>query len=129
MNRLPEDVVFIISSYYGNRISCDLSRDINDQRHLYAIKDKYYFNDELRIWHTHRVSSIFLSDHSFDNQYKEKFDSLIWREKDLAINKMWRNFSSEKRHELLEKHFPNALSGEFNCLTLGGMVFRHFGYN
>jgi hypothetical protein len=129
INKLPEDIVLIVSSYYGNRISTELSTDINDQKFLYSIKDKYYFNDELRIWNTHRVCFAFLKNLSIDDEYKEKFDSLIWKEKDIEINKIWRKLASIKRRELLEKHFPNALSGEFKCLTLGGMVFLHFGHN
>jgi hypothetical protein len=42
MKKLPEDVVLIISSYYGSKISRELSNEINDQRFLYAIKEKEY---------------------------------------------------------------------------------------
>ena len=59
MKNLPEDVVLIVSSYYGNKISKKLSNEINEQRLLYAIKEKEYFDKKLRTWHT-RSSEIFL---------------------------------------------------------------------
>jgi hypothetical protein len=117
MNKLPEDVVLIISSYYGSKISRELSNEIHDQRFLYAIKEKEYFDKKLRVWRTRSVGNIFKDQESVPIKLREEYDVAIWKNVDKLITKMWRSYSSDKRKNLIEKHFPDILTYKAEFIT------------
>ena len=128
MKKLPEDVVLIISSYYGSKISRELSNEINDQRFLYAIKEKEYFDTKLRIWRTISVGNIFKDQASVPIKLKEEYDVAIWKDVDKLITKMWRSLSSDEKKKIIEKHFPDTFTYEAEFITFQGFFNFHFGY-
>ena len=127
MKKLPEDVVLIISSYYGSKISRELSNEINDQRFLYAIREKEYFDIKLRIWTTRSVGNIFKDQASVPTKLREEYDLAIWKDVDKMITKMWRSLSSDERKKLIEKHFPGTFTYEAEFITFREFFNFHFG--
>lgn len=128
MKKLPEDVVLIISSYYGNKILRELATEIHDQRLLYAIKEKEYFDKKLRIWGTRSVGQIFKNQASVPIKLKEEYETAVWQDIDKLTTKMWRTFSSSERKNLIEKYFPYAFTYEAEFITFREFFHFHFGY-
>jgi hypothetical protein len=129
MKKLPEDVVLIISSYYGSKISRELSNEINDQRFLYAIKEKEYFDTKLRIWRTMSVGNIFKDQASVPAKLREEYDLALWKDVDKLITKMWRALSSDERKKIIEKHFPDIFAYDAEFITFREFFYFHFGYH
>lgn len=129
MKKLPEDVVLIISSYYGNKILRELSDEINDQRFLYAIKDKEYFDKKLRTWHTRSVGDIFKNQASVPIKLKKEYEITLWKDLDKLNTKMWRSLSSGERKKMIESNFPYAFSHQAEFITFKEFFYFHFGYD
>jgi len=129
IKKLPEDIVLIISSYYGSKILRDLSNEINDQRLLYAIKNKEYFDQKFNVWHLDIVGNL-LKDHpAISAKLKKEYDLSIWKDKDRLINKMWWSFSSNERKKIVEKNFSYAFDSEAELGMLPEIFHFHFGYH
>jgi len=128
MKKLPEDVVLIISSYYGSKISKELSNEINDQRFLYAIKEKEYFDKKLRTWHTRSVGDIFKDQASVPAKLREEYNVAIWKDVDKLITKMWRSLSSDEKKKIIESNFPYAFSHQAEFITFREFFYFNFGH-
>jgi len=128
MKKLPEDVVLIISSYYGNKILRELANEINEQRLLYAIKEKEYFDEKLRIWRTRSVGDIFKNQTSVPVKLKKEYEIALWKDVDKLNTKMWQLLSSSERKNLIEKFFPYAFTYEAEFITFKEFFYFYFGY-
>jgi len=64
MDKLPNDVILHISGFYGRRIPSDLSKEINQKKILYAIKENEYYNHDYNIWNI-RIVLNKLQDNTF----------------------------------------------------------------
>jgi hypothetical protein len=130
MSYLPNDVILIISSYYGNKIVKELSDEINDQKLLYAIKEKEYYNKQFRTWHTNNVGNILCNEQNISNKLKTLYRNALWKDKDKIINKMWHSLSSNDRVNLVEKNFKYAFNDAQNTkfITFTEFFYDNFGY-
>jgi len=128
MNKLPDDVLIIISSYYGNKISNELSREINDQQLLYAIKENEYYNKKFRTWHISKFAEVLMKEHSVPDNLKKIYYKSLWKDTDDIINKMWKKLSSDERKILVEKNFPYAFTYKSKFITFNEFFYDNFGY-
>lgn len=130
MSYLPNDLVLIISSYYGSKIVKELSDEINDQKLLYAIKEKEYYNKQFRTWHTNNVGNILCNEQNTSVKLKTSYRKTLWKDKDKIINKMWHSLSSNDRKKLVEKNFKYAFNDAQNTkfITFNEFFYNNFGY-
>jgi hypothetical protein len=108
-SKLPDDVILIISSYYGNKISKELSQEINDQRLLRIIKENEYYNKKHRTWHISTIGNILKEYPSIPIKLKKSYNDSLWKDKDMIINKMWNLLSVEEHQEIIKNNFPYAI--------------------
>ena len=127
-NKLPDDVILIISSYYGNKISKELSQEINHQRLLYVIKENEYYNKKNRTWHISNVYNILKEYPSIPIKLTKSYNDSLWKDKDMIINKMWHLLSVEEHQEIIKNNFPYAIHYNFEFITFNEFFYSNFGY-
>jgi len=128
ISNLPEDIVAHISGYYGQKIPRNLSREINGQRLLYAIKENEYYNKKYRTWHLDNVLFI-LSNYEFmTNKLKLLLKNYVWKDIDKIINMLWWSYSYHMQIGIIEKHFPYALEYEPTFITGREFIKSKTGY-
>ena len=128
MNKLPDDVICIISSYYSNKIPNDLSQQINDQRLLYAIKEREYYNKNLRIWHISKIGNVLLNQDFISENLKKIYKKSLFKNNDKIINKIWWSCSSEQRNLIIQENFSYAFTENTTFITFKEFFYLHFGY-
>lgn len=128
MNKLPDEIVCIISSYYGNKISEDLSKDINDQKLLYAIKENEYYNKKFRTWHISKIGSILINLEYTQYKFKIIYEKSIWKDIDKIINKIWWSYKPYQRNEIIYKNFRYAFNFDSKFITFREFFYSNFGY-
>ena len=129
MNKLPNDIIYIISSYYGNKIPTDLSKQINDQRLLYAIKEREYYNKNFRTWHISKISNVLLNQDFIPENLKKIYNDSLWKNKDNIINKMWWKCSEKQRNIIIQENFSYAFTENTTFITFKEFFYTHFGYH
>jgi hypothetical protein len=129
MNKLPDDVIYIISSYYGNKISTDLSKQINDQRLLYAIKEREYYNKNFRTWHISKIGNVLLNQDFISENLKKIYKDSLWKNKDKIINKMWWVCSEKQRNIIIQENFSYAFTENTTFITFKEFFYTYFGYH
>ena len=129
MNKLPYDIIYIISSYYGNKIPTDLSKQINDQRLLYAIKEREYYNKNFRTWHISKISNVLLNQDFIPENLKKIYNDSLWKNKDNIINKMWWKCSEKQRNIIIQQNFSYAFTENTTFITFKEFFYTHFGYH
>jgi len=129
MKKLPDDIIIIISSYYGNKIPKELSDEIKDQRLLNIIKEREYYNYQFRTWHLSKVSDILiLQEDSISENLKKIYKNTLWKNKNKIINKAWWLHTSSERNEIVSKYFPYAFGEEPLFITFREFFYSHFNY-
>ena len=128
MNKLPDEIICIISSYYGNKISEELSKDINDQKLLYSIKENEYYDKKFRTWHISKIGSILIDLEYIPEKLKKKYKNNVWKDKDNIVNKMWWNCSSSQRKKIVDENFKYAYENESRFITFNEFFYSNFGY-
>jgi hypothetical protein len=128
MYKLPNEIIVIISSYYPTKISKNLSDDINDQRLLYSIKEKEYYNKNTRCWTISKIGSILINQEYISEKLKKKYKNNVWKDKDNIVNKMWWNCSSSQRKKIVDENFKYAYENESRFITFNEFFYSNFGY-
>jgi hypothetical protein len=129
MNKLPDDIIIIISSYYGNKISKELSDEINDQRLLNIIKEKEYYNYNFRTWHLSKVGDILILQQDFiPENLKKIYKKAIWKDLNKIINKAWKLYTSFERKKIVSKYFSYAFLEEPVFITFREFFYSLFNY-
>jgi hypothetical protein len=128
ISKLPDEIVCIISSYYGNKISKYLSKDINDQKLLYAIKENEYYDKKFRTWHISKIGSILINLEYTQFKFKIMYKKSFWKDIDKIINKIWWSFTPYQRNEIIDKKFKYAFKFESNFITFREFFYSNFGY-
>jgi len=103
MNRLPNDVILHISGYYGEKIPNDLSTQINDQRLLYMIKEKEYYDRNLGIWKIGDLIKKLAMNRDAIQKFVQMYKNKSWEVWDKIVNKIWWEYTSEERKNFFEK--------------------------
>ena len=125
-NKLPEDVILIISSYYGNKIMKELSEEINNQRLLRIIKEKECYNKKFRTWN---VSSFYNILKPYTTQKLIKlYNNNIWKDQVKIIDKIWNSLSSKQHNEIITIHFPYLYNIESKFITFNEFFYSKYGY-
>ena len=130
MKQLPQEVLQIISGYYGQRINKDLSNQIRGQQTLNKIKHSEYYNKEQKIWRLHFIIYRFLDVPFADPKMKNKHCNLPWKDwDDKLINRIWWSYNEEERNHVLEKHFSHVdFDKEEEALFITGRQFIRYVY-
>jgi len=132
ISKLPEDILYHISGYYGEKISPLLSRDIREQQFLRAIKEKEYYNDTNKTWHLNNLYNI-LSKYVFliDNKRITSFiknKKYTWNNIDKMIRILWLSYSSNARKLMIDTYFPYAYQYEPIFITSREFFKSKTGY-
>lgn len=117
MNVLPIDILYIISGYYGHKISKELSDDIKDYKLLLSIKRTEYYNPISKTWHLENILNKLNSNINF-NQY-------IWLELFRKINITWYSYSSDERRDIFKKKFCGSNESTY---YVNGTYYTHYKF-
>jgi len=128
MYKLPDEIIIIISSYYPNKISNNLSNDINDLRLLYAIKEKEYYNKNTRGWNISKIGSILINQSYIPEKLKKLYKKSVWRDRDSVVNKMWNFCTHDQRIKIIDDNFKYAYESNPYFLTFRELFYSHFGF-
>jgi len=117
MNTLPEDVLYIISGYYGSQLPDNLSRDIKDYLLLLDIKRQEYYNETTNTWNIGSVLDKLKKPKYFNvkkqNIMAKKFyrvEDNVWSKWNNQVNKLWFLHSPEERRLIYDSEFtPNHI--------------------
>jgi hypothetical protein len=116
MNNLPEEILCIISGYYGNKIPSNLSNDINDYRLLLFIKEKDYYYENTNTWNITEVINKLKSYPYFNSKKYDQFNNLVikkklenWNQYDKQVNILWYLHNTEERKEIFKTIFQYNL--------------------
>uniref|UniRef100_A0A6C0LD35 Uncharacterized protein n=1 Tax=viral metagenome TaxID=1070528 RepID=A0A6C0LD35_9ZZZZ len=104
MNRLPNDVILHISGYYGEKIPNDLSKQINDQRLLYMIKEKEYYNRTLRLWKIGDLIKKLEMNRNAIQKFVQMHKNKSWEDWNKIVNKIWWSYTLEERTDFFKKN-------------------------
>jgi hypothetical protein len=125
-NKLPDDVILIISSYYGNKISKELSEEINNQRMLRIIKERECYNNKSRTWNIRNFYNI-LSLYTSQKLIK-LYNNNIWKNQLKIIDKMWNSLSLKQHNEIITIYFPYLYNVNSKFITFNEFFYSNFGY-
>ena len=118
MNTLPEDVLYIISGYYGSQLPSNLSRDIKDYALLLDIKQQEYYNETTKTWNIGSVLNKLKNPQYFNVQKQnimaKKFyrvEDNVWSKWNNQVNKLWFLHSPEERRKIYDSDYTENQIG------------------
>jgi hypothetical protein len=114
--KLPDDIVCLISGFYGEKIPDKLSKDIIDYQLLKKIKKENYYKGETNTWHVENVLLKLMIKPYYTMErgaklfaYIRKHNFIYWPSFDKRVNFLWSMYSSEERKEIFEKKFNMSM--------------------
>jgi hypothetical protein len=109
LKHFPDEIIIIISSYYGCKIPHELSSQIKDENMLQKIREKEYYNPETKTWHLFNVGNILLSYSFIYDKYNDTYINTLWKNMNTLITKMWHSCSEDQRKLIICNNFPYCL--------------------
>jgi len=113
MNNLPHEILHIISGYYGEKKSKDLSDEIRDHKLLSIIKKNNYYNEKTKTWHIGTVLQKLKSEPYFTADksqtmltlFNKEKKNIWWSQWDNQVTKLWFLYSTEERRQIFTDVF------------------------
>jgi hypothetical protein len=112
---LPTDIKNIILGYYYTCIPKKLSNEIQNFSKLMAIKQKYYYSPDTKIWNLDKVIAK-LQELPLYTPIKsaiilKKYNGfVVWSDKFKMINVLWNLYTTEEQDEIVTNRFYDIIS-------------------